>query len=163
MPGRSSGLIGGAAGVVAALKAALLTQGLIARLLFAALWLAWVTVGAWGPATAQAGAGAAADRPGPALAEPAGAAADPPGPALAEPAWRQLLRIGFGLLWIFDGVLQAQPKMAVGLPSQVIEPTAAISPASIQHLVNLCRTTYSYHPIQAGASPVCLHIRIALS
>ena len=46
----------------------------------------------------------------------AGAAAGTHGPALAEPAWRRLLRIGFGLLWIFDGILQAQPKMAVGLP-----------------------------------------------
>ena len=42
-----------------------------------------------------------------------------------SPAWRRLLRIGFGVLWIFDGILQAQPKMAVGLPSQVIEPIAA--------------------------------------
>ena len=29
------------------------------------------------------------------------------------------------LLWVFDGILQAQPKMAIGLPSQVIEPSAA--------------------------------------
>jgi hypothetical protein len=29
------------------------------------------------------------------------------------------------VLWILDGILQAQPKMAAGLPSLVIEPTAA--------------------------------------
>ncbi len=162
MPGMNSGLNVGDPTVVAAFKAALLHQGLIALLIFATLWLAWVTVRAWRPATAQAGAGAAADRPGPALAEPAGAAADPPGPALAEPAWRQLLRIGFGLLWIFDGVLQAQPKMAVGLPSQVIEPTAASSPAWVQHLVNLGGTTWSYHPMQAGASAVWIQIGIGI-
>jgi hypothetical protein len=33
------------------------------------------------------------------------------------------------LLWILDGFLQAQPKMAAGLPSQVIQPVAANSPA----------------------------------
>src|SRR5258708_7566518 len=147
MPGMNSGLNVGDPTVIAAFKAALLHQGLIALLIFATLWLAWVTVRAWRPATAQAGAGAAAD---------------PPGPALAEPAWRQLLRIGFGLLWIFDGVLQAQPKMAVGLPSQVIEPTAASSPAWVQHLVNLGGTTWSYHPMQAGASAVWIQIGIGI-
>jgi hypothetical protein len=87
------------------------TQGLIAQLIFVVLGLAWLTVRAWLPATAAAAA--------------AGRTPGSPLPVLAEPAWRQLLRIGFGLLWIFDGVLQAQPKMAIGLPSQVIEPIAA--------------------------------------
>jgi hypothetical protein len=103
--------------VVAAFKAALVHQGLIALLIFAVLGLAWVTVRTWTPA---AGAEAA---PG------------PRGPAPAEPAWRRLLRIGFGLLWVFDGILQAQPKMAVGLPSQVIEPIAASSPRWVQQVV----------------------------
>src|SRR6202030_2516258 len=108
-------------------------------LIFATLGLAWVTVRTWQPAAAAEGAGPAA----------AG-----PGPALAEPSWRRLLRIGFGLLWIFDGILQAQPKMAVGLPSQVIEPAAASSPSWVQHVVNWAGTTWSYHPMQAGASAV---------
>src|SRR5258708_13065246 len=128
MPGMNSGLNVGGRRVVAAFKAALLPQGLIALLIFATLWLAWVTVRAWRPATAQAGAGAAADRPGPALAEPAGAAADPPGPALAAPAWPQLLRIGFGLLWILDGVLQAPPQIPTDLPSPLIHPPPPPSP-----------------------------------
>src|SRR5207247_4837819 len=34
-------------------------------------------------------------------------------PAEARARW--LLRTGFGVLWIFDGILQAQPKMAGGL------------------------------------------------
>ena len=101
MPGMNSGINISDPTVVAAFKAALLHQGLIALLIFAVLGLAWVTVRAWPPAAAAAGAGAAAGTRG---------------PALAEPAWRQLLRIGFGLIWIFDGILQAQPKMAVGPP-----------------------------------------------
>ena len=51
-----------------------------------------------------------------------------------------MLRIGFGLLWVLDGVLQAQPRMAAGLPSQVIEPAAASSPHWVQHLVNWAGT-----------------------
>ena len=73
-----------------------------------------------------------------------------------------MLRIGFGLLWIFDGLLQAQPRMAAGLPSQVIEPAAASSPHWVQHLVNWAGTTWSYHPIQAGAAAVWIQIGIGL-
>jgi hypothetical protein len=101
--------------VVAAFRAALLYQGLIILAVFAVLSIAWVAV-----RRPQAG-GAAGGR---------GRA------AVAEPAGRQVLRIGFGLLWLLDGVLQAQPRMAAGLPSQVIEPTASSSPAWVQHLVN---------------------------
>jgi hypothetical protein len=32
-----------------------------------------------------------------------------------EPRGRRVLRIGFGVLWLFDGLLQAQPQMAAGL------------------------------------------------
>jgi cytochrome oxidase Cu insertion factor (SCO1/SenC/PrrC family) len=134
--------------VVAAFKAALLHQGLIALLIFAVLVLAWVTVRAWLPAAARDGAGAAG--------------AGTPGAAWPEPAWRQLLRIGFGLIWVLDGILQAQPKMAIGLPSQVIEPTAASSPPWVQHLVNWAGTTWSYHPMQAGAAAVWIQAGIGI-
>ena len=133
--------------VVAAFNAALLHQGLIALLIFALAGLAWVTVRTWTPAAAGAGAGAAGGIGG---------------PALAEPAWRKLLRIGFGLLWVFDGVLQAQPKMAIGLPSQVIEPTAASSPRWVQQVVNWGGTNWSYHPMQAGAAAVWIQIGIGI-
>ncbi len=73
-----------------------------------------------------------------------------------------MLRIGFGLLWVFDGILQAQPKMAIGLPSGVIEPLAAASPRWVQHVVNLGGTTWSYHPMQAGASAVWIQVGIGV-
>ena len=82
-----------------------------------------------------------------------------PGPSLR---WRQLLRIGFGVIWIFDGLLQAQPAMAEGLPSQVIQPAAATSPGWVQHIVNWAGTSWSYHPIQAGASAVWIQIGIGV-
>ena len=64
------------------------------------------------------------------------------------------------MLWIFDGILQAQPKMAGGLASQVIQPIAAASPAWVQHLVNWGGTAWSYHPIQAGAASVWIQVGI---
>ena len=138
--------------VIAAFKAALLHQGIIALLIFGLLGVAWITVRAWLPATAQAG-----DHAGPGTSTGPGG---PAGPALAEPAWRQVLRIGFGLLWVFDGILQAQPKMAIGLPSQVIEPSAASSPHWVQQVVNWAGTTWSYHPMEAGAAAVWIQVGI---
>ena len=145
MPGMNSGINVSDPTVVAAFNAALVHQGLIALLIFALVGLSWVTVRTWTPAAAGAGA-----------------AAGTPGPVLAEPAWRRLLRIGFGLIWVLDGILQAQPKMAIGLPSQVIEPIAASSPSWVQRLVNVGGTTWSYHPMQAGASAVWIQVGIGL-
>ncbi len=73
-----------------------------------------------------------------------------------------MLRIGFGVIWLFDGILQAQPKMAVGLPSQVIAPTAASSPRWVQDVVNWAGTNWSYHPMQAGAAAVWIQVGIGI-
>ena len=153
MPGMNSGVNVNNPLVVAAFRSALLHQGIIALLIFGVLGLAWLTVRAWLPATAQAGGQVG-------TGGPAGQAGPPA--AAAEPAWRQLLRAGFGLLWIFDGILQAQPKMAIGLPSQVIQPIAASSPQWVQHVVNWAGTTWSYHPMQAGASAVWIQVGIGI-
>jgi cytochrome oxidase Cu insertion factor (SCO1/SenC/PrrC family) len=140
MPGMNSGLNINDPIVVAAFRSALLHQGIIALLIFGVLSIAWVAVREWRP-------------PDPAASRPA----EP-----AEPAWRQVLRIGFGLLWVFDGILQAQPAMAVGLPSKIIEPAAAGSPHWLQQLINWAGTAWSYHPVQAGASAVWIQVGIGL-
>ncbi|MFI5062830.1 MAG: SCO family protein [Streptosporangiales bacterium] len=133
--------------VVAAFRAALAHQGLIALVIFILLALVWATIKTWLPADAARAAGPGAQQRTAWAAEPAG---------------RRLLRIGFGILWLFDGVLQAQPAMALGMPSKVIEPIAASSPAWVQHLVNWAGTSWSYHPIQAGASAVWIQVGIGI-
>ena len=50
--------------------------------------------------------------------------------------------------------------MAAGLPSQVIAPAAASSPAWVQHVVNWAGTSWSYHPIQASAAAVWIQVGI---
>ncbi|HTZ24545.1 MAG TPA: redoxin domain-containing protein, partial [Streptosporangiaceae bacterium] len=79
-----------------------------------------------------------------------------------EPRARRLLRVGFGILWVFDGILQAQPQMAGGLPQEVIKPAAATSPAWVQHLVNWGGSIWTYHPIQAGAATVWIQVGIGM-
>jgi cytochrome oxidase Cu insertion factor (SCO1/SenC/PrrC family) len=147
MSGMNSGINVNDPTVVAAFKTALVHQGIIALLIFALLGFAWITVRAWLPAAPNSGGAASAGTPA---------------AAAAEPSWRRLLRIGFGLLWVFDGILQAQPKMAIGLPSQVIQPTAASSPHWVQQVVNWAGTTWSYHPMQAGASAVWIQVGIGV-
>ncbi len=139
MPGMNSGLSDTNPTLVAAFKSALLHQGLIVAALLLLLGLAWLAMREWLPSARSA----------PGLTR-----------GSAEPAARRLLRIGFGILWIFDGILQAQPAMAEGLPSQVIQPTAAASPDWVQHVVNWAGTAWSFHPIQAGAAAVWIQVGI---
>jgi cytochrome oxidase Cu insertion factor (SCO1/SenC/PrrC family) len=146
MSGMNSGLNANDPVVVAAFRSALIHQGVIALLIFALLGVMWAVVRGWLSA-----------RPG-----TAGQAVSKPLVWAAEAAGRRLLRIGFGVLWVFDGLLQAQPAMAVGLPSQVIEPTAASSPTWVQHLVNWGGTSWSNHPIQAGAAAVWIQVGIGI-
>jgi cytochrome oxidase Cu insertion factor (SCO1/SenC/PrrC family) len=143
MPGMNSGLNVDDPTVVAAFKLALLHQGLVALLLFVLVIIAWAAIREFSPASA---------------ARPARQAEAP----CPEPPARRLLRISFGVLWILDGILQAQPGMPVGLPSQVIEPAAQGSPAWVLHLINWAGTSWSYHPIQAAAGAVWIQIGIGI-
>jgi hypothetical protein len=153
MPGMNPGVKAGHPAMAAAFQAALMRQGLVVLLVFAVLGLAWLGRRAWPGAStrrpAQAGGGA--------VRTPGAGAAIP-----AEPAGRRVLRIGFGLLWLFDGVLQAQPKMPAGLPSQVIEPAAASSPHWVQHLVGWGVTAWSHDPVQAAAATVWIQAGIGI-
>ena len=156
MPGMNSGLNPADPTLVAAFRSALLGQGAIALIVIALLLLLWATAQVWHltkpgakPEAGNRAAGRAVQvwRTG--------------GPGSgSEPTGRRLLRVGFGLIWILDGLLQAQPKMAGGLASQVIEPTAAASPTWVQHLVNRGATIWSYHPITAGAASVWIQVGI---
>jgi cytochrome oxidase Cu insertion factor (SCO1/SenC/PrrC family) len=144
VPGMNSGLSPGDPTMVAAFRSALFHQGAIALLLVAFVWLVWATARTW-PFAASG-------------VRPQADGASVAGAGTPEARGRWLLRIGFGTLWILDGILQAQPKMAAGLPSLVIQPTAASSPAWVQHLVNWGGTAWSYHPVQAGAASVWIQV-----
>src|SRR6516162_4474000 len=118
--------------IVSAFRSALMHQWAIVALIFVLLLIAWGATRTW-----------VAGRDKRALT-----------PAIAphEQAARRLLRVGFGVLWVFDGILQAQPQMAGGLPARVMEPAASSSPVWVQHLVNWGGSVWSYHPIQAAAA-----------
>src|ERR1700679_1900728 len=102
MPGMNSGPSPASSILVAAFRSALLHQALIIALIFFFVLAAWAVM-----RTAIGNQPADTDS--------------------REPRARQLVRIGFGSLWVFDGLLQAQPQMAGCMPAQ-LQATDAGSP-----------------------------------
>jgi cytochrome oxidase Cu insertion factor (SCO1/SenC/PrrC family) len=138
----TSGLDASDSILVAAFQAALLHQAFIIAAILVILLLIWGATRGWVTAAADA---RAAFRSG-----------------LRESAGRCLLRFGFGVLWLLDGLLQAQPQMPGGLPDQVLQPAAATSPAWVQHLVNWGVSAWTFHPVQAAAASVWIQAGIGL-
>jgi cytochrome oxidase Cu insertion factor (SCO1/SenC/PrrC family) len=136
MPGMNSGPSPASPILVSAFRSALLHQSLIIALIILLVLIAW------------------------------GASRTAIGPHRTVPAWREprarkVLRVGFGVLWLLDGLLQAQPQMAGGMPS-VLQPTADGSPGWVVGMVNWGANLWSYHPIAAAASAVWIQVGIGL-
>jgi hypothetical protein len=147
MPGMGTGLNENDPTIVSAFHAALLRQFLVVLLILAFVAVAWGVLRGVQLRRAEAGG--------------AGLGAQTP-PAYRESPGRRLLRISFGLIWIFDGVLQAQAAMPLGMAPQVISPAASVSPGWVQHLDNAMATVWSYHPIAAPASAVWIQVGIGV-
>ena len=147
MPGMNSGLNPASPILVSAFRSALLQQWVIVALIFLLLLIAWGAT-----RTAMSGSLTGTLRGGTAAA----------GQAWREPRARRVLRVGFGILWLFDGLLQAQPQMAGGLADQVIRPSAATSPGWVRQLVNWGVTVWDYHPVSAAAATVWIQVGIGL-
>ena len=148
MPGMSTGLSTNNPNVVSAFQSTLLHQGLVVLLILAVVATAWNLLRSVQLRHAKAAA--------------AGGYALPSYYSSPEPAARRLLRISFGVISIFDGLLQAQASMPLGMAPQVIEPAASSSPRWVQHLDNAMATTWSYHPISAPAAAVWIQIGVGV-
>ncbi len=145
--------------IVSAFHSALVHQLLVVLAVAAVLAIAWnVAVTLQHRRFQGAGAGSA----------PSGAAGLGAGPGAvaaqtAEPTGRRFLRVAFGLVWILDGLLQAQSAMPLGMPTGVVRPAAVGSPAWVLHLVNSGMTIWGNHPIEAAASAVWIQIGVGLA
>jgi cytochrome oxidase Cu insertion factor (SCO1/SenC/PrrC family) len=144
MPGMNATLSPASPILISAFRSALLHQLLIIALVCTLLLIAW-------GASRTALFGSLARTPAAGAVRP-----------WREPRARRVLRVGFGLIWLFDGILQAQPQMPGGLGDQVIQPSATSSPGWVQHLVNFGVTVWDYHPIQAAAATVWIQVGIGL-
>ncbi|MGC8499189.1 MAG: hypothetical protein ACP5OV_06815 [Acidimicrobiales bacterium] len=79
-----------------------------------------------------------------------------------EPAARRLVRLAFGVIWVFDGVLQAQSSMPLAMVPQVVAPAAATSPGWVQALVRWGGVLWNQHPISVPASAVWIQLGIGV-
>jgi cytochrome oxidase Cu insertion factor (SCO1/SenC/PrrC family) len=145
VPGMTSGVNTNDPVLEAAFRAALLHQGFIVLAIALALLLAYGLLRRRPAAAGLLASGRAGDQA-----------------ATAEPSARRFLRMSFGLLWIIDGILQAQPEMAAGLPSQVAAPAAGASPGWVQAVVNAGGTVWSYHPVQAAAAATWIQLGLGV-
>jgi len=139
MPGMGHGLLSDNPIVVAAFRALLRQQGLLVLIFMAVLLLA-LAARVWVSSDASA--------PDPARRD--------------EPRPRWLLRVVFGILWLFDGALQGQALMPLGMPTQVVQPAAASSPQWVQNLVSHGLSVWTLHPVSAAASAVWIQVGIGL-
>jgi cytochrome oxidase Cu insertion factor (SCO1/SenC/PrrC family) len=93
----------------------------------------------------------------------AGVPFPPPRPAICpEPQARRGLRIGFGALWVVDGLLQLQQAMPLGMPSTVLRPAASTSPEWVQRLVGFGVEAWTRHPTSAAASAVWIQLGVGM-
>jgi len=148
MPGMSDGQGAGNPTVTSAFKVALVHQGLVVVLIVAVVGLCWNVLRA--AQLRRAAAGEATE------------GASVWGLLPTEPAARRLLRVSFGLLWIFDGVLQGQLSMPLGLVPRGIDPAASTSASWVEHLVESVAAVWSYHPVSAAAATVWIQIGIGV-
>ncbi len=153
MPGMSTGLSANNPTIVSAFDDELLRQGLIVAVILMLVGVAWSI-----SRSAQLRGVAAAAAAGTVAASEARASSISP----PEPPARRLLRVSFGLLWIFDGILQGQASMPLGMAPQVIQPAAASSPGWVQHLDNAMATIWSYHPVTAPAAAVWIQVGLGV-
>lgn len=79
-----------------------------------------------------------------------------------EPNMRRLLRIGLGLLWVFDGLLQAQPLMPSQFVSRVVAPVAKGEPAWLAGLMSNGSNLWQAHPVILDCATVWFQIAIGL-
>ena len=147
MPGMNSGLNISDPAVVAAFKAALVHQGLIALLIFGLLGLAWITIRAGLPAAAAAGPARRRRRRRLPLPSRPGGGCCASGSACCGSS---------------TGSCRPSRRWRSGSRRRSSSRPRRASPGWVQHLVNWAGTTWSYHPMQAGASAVWIQVGIGI-
>jgi hypothetical protein len=169
----SGGLLPANSTVVSAFQSALLHQALYVVGIVFILAVAWnllrsLELRRAAAADANVGVGSeAAPRVRPAPTPQAARAVRQPETPLEiwgenEPSGRRLLRIGFGLLWMFDGILQGQTSMPLGMTTSAIEPTARASPDFVQHIVGFGVTIWNDHPVVVAVAVVWIQLGIGM-
>lgn len=82
---------------------------------------------------------------------------------LSEPRSRTYLRIAFGCIWVFDGILQFQPGMPLGLANQIVQPTVSGAPSWLQPLQLHAIHLWNAHPVALATGTAWIQVGIGLA
>ena len=75
---------------------------------------------------------------------------------------RRILRYGFGLLWILDGILQMQSAMPLGLATNLLTEARDATPSWMQGPVNASITLWNEHPVGMATVAVLIELGIGI-
>lgn len=78
------------------------------------------------------------------------------------PSARRILVIGLGVLWIVDGLLQAQPLLVKRFAEVVLSPLVAGQPAPVANLVRLGTHVWNIDPVVSDSIAVWIQIGIGI-
>jgi cytochrome oxidase Cu insertion factor (SCO1/SenC/PrrC family) len=81
---------------------------------------------------------------------------------LSEPRNRSYVRMGFGALWLFDGILQFQSSMPLGLANGVVAPALAGTPAWLHALMLHGISIWNSHPIALADGTAWIQVGIGV-
>jgi cytochrome oxidase Cu insertion factor (SCO1/SenC/PrrC family) len=79
-----------------------------------------------------------------------------------EPRGRRFLRIGFALLWLVCGALQAQSGMPSGFVSNVVQPDPSSQPAWLSDLTAPFVRAWTRHPVTSDAITVWIQVGLGI-
>ncbi len=79
-----------------------------------------------------------------------------------EPRSVAFIRISFGLLWIFDGILQAKPNMPSDMISQIFTPAVAGQPTVLASIIRAGLYIWRYNPVGSDVTSVLLQVGIGI-
>ena len=81
---------------------------------------------------------------------------------LTEPRGHHYLRVGFGVLWLIDGLLQLQAAMPLGLGNDVVAPMSRSTPSALQALIGHAVNIWNSHPITLASGVSWLELGLGL-
>jgi cytochrome oxidase Cu insertion factor (SCO1/SenC/PrrC family) len=81
---------------------------------------------------------------------------------LAEARNRSYLRMAFGAIWLFDGILQFQVSMPLGLANNVVQPALAGTPGWLHSLMLHGISIWNAHPIALADGTAWIQVGIGV-
>lgn len=85
------------------------------------------------------------------------------GEGVFEPRARTVLRWGFGVFWLVDGILQFQPSMPLGLATSVVAGATSGTPSWLHSIMNSAIGLWNDHPLHFAVATAWIQVGIGIT